>query len=344
MTCVLFCEVGSFRVLRRYILLYILLRISPSINSEPTERSVFQNYPDSFIVGGKPPLSSLHEVTFAVTQRSIDKLDGLLQDVSFPDSPSYGQFMSRNAISELTSSSEATGTVLRFLDMIGVVRVKKTRYGEYISATAPVLIWEAALHAEFVVVTSTRDRSKMTIRTMEYTLPQMLRGHVITILNTVQTPLFDYDRHNAIVSTTSSDLRPIPYSVIQSLANGARGINPDSGVNESNSHGGGGNTPPSRPVAMVIGYTYPQLLNTVYNIESNAGNPAASQGVFETADQTLSRNDLMLFDSTFNIPYQQTETVIGGHVADVCTNVLRCGEADLDIQYLTGIAQDIPTT
>jgi subtilase family serine protease len=51
-----------------------------------------------------------------------------------------------------------------------------------------------------------------------------------------------------------------------------------------------------------------------------------------------------LFDSAFNIPFRQPHTVIGGHISDTCLSPSSCGEANLDTQYIMGMAQNVPTT
>ena len=35
---------------------------------------------------------------------------------------------------------------------------------------------------------------------------------------------------------------------------------------------------------------------------------------------------------------------VGGHVADTCDGVAVCAEANLDVQYIMAVAQDVPTT
>jgi len=85
-----------------------------------------------------------HEVVFALRQRHLAELDALVQRVSMPDSPTYGHFLSRAEVAEMTAPSPVTvATVRAFLRRSGVGNVRATRFGEFIVASAPIVVWEA---------------------------------------------------------------------------------------------------------------------------------------------------------------------------------------------------------
>ncbi len=91
------------------------------------------------------------------------------------------------------------------------------------------------------------------------------------------------------------------------------------------------------------GYVYPQLLNEVYSIHSNAGSSLASQAVVEIQDQSLSTSDLDKFQHEFNLPLDSIDHTVGGHVITSCDGGT-CQEANLDVQYLMAVSQNTPTT
>lgn len=96
----------------------------------------------------------------------------------------------------------------------------------------------------------------------------------------------------------------------------------------------------------------PDLIKSFYHVEDPM-NQLATQSVFASIGQYFSPYDLYIFQylyvnpdypSGFSNPYPVKEA-IGGHYSDeVCfNNVGLCNEANLDIQYIVGIAP-VPTT
>jgi tripeptidyl-peptidase-1 len=94
------------------------------------------------------------------------------------------------------------------------------------------------------------------------------------------------------------------------------------------------------------GSVTPALLNSYYNIFSNAGNSLASQSLFESLEQYYSPADLSQFETQYNIPQQTVAYDIGGYVSDeLCVeDPNNCAEANLDVQYLIAVSQGTPTT
>jgi hypothetical protein len=96
----------------------------------------------------------------------------------------------------------------------------------------------------------------------------------------------------------------------------------------------------------------PDLLKSFYHIEDPI-NQLATQSVFASIGQYFSPYDLYVFQylyvnpeypSGFPNPYPVKEAIGGHYSDDVCFfNVGLCNEANLDIQYIVGIAP-VPTT
>ena len=89
------------------------------------------------------------------------------------------------------------------------------------------------------------------------------------------------------------------------------------------------------------------FLNSLYSITSNQGSSNLSQSVFETSNAYFSPDDLTLFQENFGLPVQAAE-IIGGYTTASCSLVpgsgYDCFEANLDTQYIMGIAQVTNTT
>lgn len=65
--------------------------------------------------------------------------------------------------------------------------------------------------------------------------------------------------------------------------------------------------------------------------------PSLSQAVFETDSESMSQSDLRLFQQHFSLPVQAAVFMNATNDATCTTNA--CGEGNLDIQYIMGIAQ-----
>lgn len=62
-----------------------------------------------------------------------------------------------------------------------------------------------------------------------------------------------------------------------------------------------------------------------------------NQSVFETSSESFSQSDLATFQNTYSLTKQRAIDV-GGFEISSCT-VNTCGEGNLDIQYIMGVAQ-----
>ena len=91
----------------------------------------------------------------------------------------------------------------------------------------------------------------------------------------------------------------------------------------------------------------PGKLRSFYHVGSAQGSDQVSQGVFESAGQSYSPADLSQFQSHFGLAPQAVANDYGGHSVSqgYCAgNGNSCGEANLDVQYLMGVAPGVPTT
>lgn len=88
------------------------------------------------------------------------------------------------------------------------------------------------------------------------------------------------------------------------------------------------------------------FLNSLYSITSNQGSTNLTQSVFQTNEAHFSPGDLTLFQENNRLPLQAAVT-IGGYTSASCSLVPGigedCFEANLDTQYIMGIAQSTNT-
>jgi tripeptidyl-peptidase-1 len=269
---------------------------------------------------GKASKMQSHEVIFAVQHRNFDWLEEFVYSVSDPSSPSYGQHLSKNEIMEKVGNQESTQFIKSFVEEQGLTVTEVSRYGEFITVSGTVEQFENLFQTEFgayAVSHETSDATKMVIRAKHYAIPLTLSSHVEAVFNTVQFP------------SPISDPQNIQKAASKKLAKQIKNQNKMFPAKTGGKDG----------------YTYPQLLNAVYCIPSNTGNSLTTQAVFGALNQTMSPNDLSYFQNYFDLPVQSISGNTQGHVSNkACYDGNDdCSEANLDIQYIMGMAQAVPS-
>lgn len=307
------------------LIIFIITFINCLSCYQATQSSKFSNFPELFNVFSQANPLAHHELIFAVKQLNIEVLDRLLDSVSDITSEKYGHYITRAEVASLTANYKATVAIIEFLKSSGVTTIKKTTYGEYITAKAPIYIWEKMLMTVFHKITDKKNK-KFAIRSFHFTLPKELQPHVLTILNTIQTPVFKSSfvtGSEISKANITSAIYPIPSSKSEDKNN--------NNIHDIN-------------YAFVTGFTYPKLINEYYNIDSNQGNPLATQAVFETSGQTFSTVDMTIFEGMFNLPIAQPVIDMNDHITSTaCVGIKDCAEANLDMQYMMAIAQNTST-
>jgi subtilase family serine protease len=71
----------------------------------------------------------------------------------------------------------------------------------------------------------------------------------------------------------------------------------------------------------------------------------STQSLFESLDQNFAPKDITVFQNKFNLKKSKVAKVIGDNDPNSCyRDPDTCGEANLDVQYIMGIAQNSPTS
>ncbi len=256
-----------------------------------------------------------HTVNFAIYQRDMDSLEQYLHKISDPIHPLYGQHLTREEIGAWTRNAESSERVLAYLQQFDPrIQIKKrSLYDEYITASAPVTVWEAMLKAEFHEFRYAHYHpERVMIAADEYSLPADIYDYVMAVFNVADLP--------PILSQDLSvkfENKPAQHDTAEMLS----------------------------PQSVVVdGFVRPAFLNYFYNISSNKGNNLTNQCIFGTIGQTLSLKDLTQFQTTYNLTLQGISGNFGGFMtSNACANQHDCAEANLDVQYIMATAQNVPT-
>ncbi len=132
-------------------------------------------------------LSVPHEVKIFINNKNMGKLENILKETSDPKSKFYGKHtMTKQEIEELTTDTEANDAINNYLNQFGVIILKHS--STYISAEAPLSVWESALNTQFLTVHKATEPGNVLHRCREYHLPAEVAAHVNTIMGTYQLP------------------------------------------------------------------------------------------------------------------------------------------------------------
>ena len=132
----------------------------------------------------------VHRVVFVTKQRNSEELLEILHDVSDPASIKYGQHLSREEVTEMTTNPEAHEAVVRFANTRGASIISKSLNGEYITCDAPISVWERTFNCEFFMFhqSNAEDDIDQIVRAESYSIPRDLELYVESVFNTVQMP------------------------------------------------------------------------------------------------------------------------------------------------------------
>ena len=255
----------------------------------------------------------VHQVVFLIRQRNMDELIRVLHDVSDPLSTNYGQHWSGDEVANLTSNPESCEVLVSYLHAAGASVVSKTLYGDYITAAAPISVWETMFNTVFYAFHHTRriNDVRRLVSAEQYSIPVELDPHVEGALYVIDIP----------VETITSQSRFITEESIT-----------QDGVYSKQ--------------FLASGFITPSQLRAYYNISSSvSGSSVSTQGIFASTGSYYSPSDLLSFENTIGIT-QQLPISVGNHSSDSkCTaDPNNCSESNLDLQYIIATSPGSPTT
>ena len=287
----------------------------------------------------------IHEVIFAIKQNNLDTLDAMLLERSTPGSPTYQQWMTFEEIGDYISNPDSANAVKNWLGTNGITTHWESPRKEYLKAKASIAKWEELFAAEFFEWEDDKmhEDAKHFIRSEDYSLPDHVHPHIEAVFNTVQAPPHlrkkFYRKDETATTAMKSNLRS------------KVGENEQSDIAEDITVSLESDT------AAPQSYVTVAFLSKLYGISSNIGSTNLKQSVFETASQGYSTTDLSSFQKYYGLTAQSAVN-IGGHRTTECGTISNygypyyyygygysinkpygCGEGNLDIQYIMGIAQ-----
>ncbi|KAJ7684326.1 subtilisin-like protein [Mycena polygramma] len=268
--------------------------------------------PAGFVHSGAAPADKVLNLRINLVQNDMDGLESALNAASFPDSPLYGQWLTKEEVEAFARpTAETTAAVTEWLSANGVESTTLTPAGDWISFAVPVSKANQMLRAEFSVFTHL-DSGKESIRTLEYSLPAELSSQI------------------NLVAPTTSFSRPLRSGPIISFTDA---VVP---------------SPDATPAASCNATITPSCLQALYNIPTT---PAVNKnnviGVAGFSDQFANQADLTQFLKALrpDMPSTTSFTLTSVDGGTNSQTLSQSGiEADLDIQYTVGLATGVPVT
>jgi tripeptidyl-peptidase-1 len=156
----------------------------PALTVEVESMSALRR-PAGWSSKGRAARDQLLELTFAVKQANTVQLTAALMTAADPDSPSYGEWLSNEAVHALVKPArESTDAVRSFLVEHGLAADCATPNCDFITSSVTVVQAEALLGAEYQAFEHTSGH--VVHRTPSYRLPAEVAAHVDFVSPTVQ--------------------------------------------------------------------------------------------------------------------------------------------------------------
>ena len=256
----------------------------------------------------------VHEVIFAVEQKNMDVLEIILNDVSNPSSANYGQHMSGEQVAALTMNPESRDAVINYLYANGASVTAESLYGEFITANAPISLWNKVFNTEFKLFHQRQVDGEVLhkVRAESFSIPKELNEHVFGVINVIEMPVMQSRKTNIIEP---------PKEIITGMGRALAG-------------------------SIYNGWIMPKILRLAYNSTGVRGNNLSTQCAYSANDDYFNRVDLAKFQAADNIYLRQPAKEMNGHVVNNATQ-MKGGdwtEGNLDVQYILAMSPGSPTS
>lgn len=247
-----------------------------------------------------------HEVTFVVRQNNLDELVRVLNDVSDPASPNYGQHWSSEQVAGLTRNIDARDSIVGYLLTKGATVVSESPRGEYITAIASISTWEEVLNTQFFTFHQRQHNGDITqlVRAEAYSVPKALDRHIMCVLNAIEIP----------VIRAEGRVEPL---------------------NQGRSEHGF----KSSATEIILD---PATIKDYYNLSYVAGSSSSTQAAFSIGENYFSPKSLGYFQQYISKQPLQDGLNVGGFVSDDVSKSYT--ESATTMQYMMGISPGSPTT
>ncbi|KAI0633617.1 subtilisin-like protein [Trametes polyzona] len=280
--------------------------------------------PQGFVLTGPAPVDATLDLRLALVQNDIAGLHEALYAVSTPDSPLYGQYLSKEEVEKFVApKAKSVAAVNAWLADNGIQASVISPAGDWLSFSVPVSKASTLFDADFAVYTH-EATGETSIRTLAYSVPSDLKEHIalvhpttsaridtrVSAARTVQQP----DVADVVPASCTRPIRPQCLLDLYGVPNGTRATN-------------------SSNKLAVTGYDK-QFANEA---DLQASYLSSLERIYYPCPQsflTQFRPDLPS-STTFTL-----QTLNGGTNSQ---NISQAGtEADLDTQYTVGVATGVP--
>ncbi|KAL8191487.1 UNVERIFIED_CONTAM: polynucleotide 3'-phosphatase [Gekko kuhli] len=264
--------------------------------------------PDGWRRLGRVAPSEVLSLTLALRQQQVGRLAELVERLSAPDSPQYGQFLTLEEVRALVKpSSLTTGTVQKWLEAHGVQDCQAVHTGDFLQCQMPTRVAEQLLPGAQFHRYGNGERSAVRSPS-PYALPEELAEHVEFVGGLHRFPA---DRKAVIRGWgTEQPEQPLPRTVVLS--------------------------------SFHLGVT-PAVIRKRYNLTDSDVGAAAnnSQACAQFLEQYFHQADLAEFMQLFGggFPHHSSVDQIVGRQGRGKAGV----EASLDVEYLMSTGANIST-
>ena len=143
------------------------------------------NVPSGFVQTGAASPDTQLKLRLALVQKDTAGLIDSLYAVSTPGSASYGQHLSKEQVESFVAPAPQTAQAVNaWLQGAGVNATTISPAGDWLSIDVPVSLANELFNTEFTLFTHT-ETGKETIRTLSYSIPSELVGHLDFVHPTV---------------------------------------------------------------------------------------------------------------------------------------------------------------
>ncbi|KAI0261746.1 subtilisin-like protein [Gloeopeniophorella convolvens] len=285
----------------------------------------------------------------ALTPNDIQGLQDRLLDVSTPGSAVYGNHLSKEEVGAyVTPKTETVAAVNAWLSENGLNGTTVSPYGDWIAIQTTVGQANELFATQFSEFTY-EETGEKSIRTLQYSIPAVLKGHLELVHPTITFP--PPKRGQLPVASHPVDFRHRHHSTTTSQSS-TRSSSQSSSVSSSGSATSSSTSPPastsipSAPASCDTAIT-PTCVQELYGIPSTLATESSNQiAVSGFIGQYANQADLKTFLTTFrkDLPSTNTftlQTLDGGSNPQSSSQAGE--EADLDVQYTVGLASGVPT-
>ncbi|KAL3420026.1 Tripeptidyl-peptidase sed4 [Phlyctema vagabunda] len=258
------------------------------------------------------------KLRFNLVQQDMNKFHDLAMKIATPGDALYGSHLTQQVIDDMIAPKDESKVLV--LEWLGNEGFANSSYvsprGDSVIVEAPISQIEKLLNAEYSAFVQT-ESGVSTIRTLEYSLPDTLKGHV----DMVQPTTFFGLR---ALRSTISEVHPLTEESF--------------------------NTDAAQDVQAVTGCTgstiTPKCLSNLYNFASSTTTQSNGlMGIAGFLEQWPKKTDLTSFLNSYAVFNNKADTytcaLINGGTCPTSPSTVGV-EANLDVQYARAITKDIP--